>query len=153
MSATTSRTNTAMQRRQFLRTAVAVSGVLGVAGCLGDDTEDGDEPLGRGTLRIENQAETPVQAQYGLLGPDEAIEDVILDTVELRMTGDSFEVVYPEVRGGPRRFVVIVDDREGSPVEEPWELEECEEYRITARIFPDTLNMSEVSCIRQPVTD
>jgi len=147
MTANNSWSDGTLQRRQFLGTVVAVSGV-GIAGCLDDDTEDDDELMGRGTLRIENQAEASVQAQYGLLGPDEAIEDATLDSVELTLVGDSFEVVYPEIRGGPHRFVVVVDEREGSPVEEEWDLDECEEYTVTARLLEDTLTMSEVRCIR-----
>lgn len=136
-----------MQRRRFLSGVLAVAGSVSITGCLGGDTGEPDELLGRGILRIENITEDAVTARYGLLSPDEDIEDADLSSVEMGVSGDSFEQIYPNVSGGPHRFVVVVEDKEGSPGSVEWDIDECEEKTITARIFPDVLNISSTRCV------
>ena len=136
-----------MHRRQFVL-GLSMAGFIGAAGCLSDDTED-EELSGRGTLRIENHSGGEIQVAYGLLERDEPIDDAELETIRLTVDGDSFETVYPDVTGGPYRFVVTVPERDWEPVERQWDLEECREFEVTARVNPDALNMSGIRCVRR----
>jgi hypothetical protein len=138
-----------MYRRALLRSLPA-TGIAGFAGCLGDGGEesDGDEQPGRGTLRIENRSSGSVRAAYGLLDADASLADATLDVVQLTVEGDSFDVVYPDVTGGPYRFVVTLPERESESVDQQWDLDQCREFGVTARILPDALNMSETTCVR-----
>jgi hypothetical protein len=90
-----------------------------------------------------------VRANYGLLEAGQSIEQATLERVELGVEGDSFEAVYRDVTGGPYRFVVAVPDRDGSPADQQWNLAECQEYGVTARIFPDALNVSASRCVHR----
>ena len=137
-----------MRRRRYLRNAVVTPLLVGIGGCQSDSPEE-DEIVGRGTLTIENRSEGSVRANYGLLEAGQSIEQATLERVELGVEGDSFEAVYRDVTGGPYRFVVAVPDRDGSPADQQWNLAECQEYGVTARIFPDALNVSASLCVHR----
>ena len=136
-----------MKRRQYLTSVVVVPLVVGSAGCQDGDDEATDR-VGRGTLTIENRTDGQVQAEYGLLEAEESLEQATLASVDLGVGGDSFEAVYTDVTGGPYRFVVVVSDRAGNPFEQQWDLDECQEFGATARIFPDAINMSGSRCVQ-----
>lgn len=135
-----------MRRRQYLASVPLAALVGGFAGCQSDSDTEGI--VGRGTLTIENRTDGPVQANYGMLEADESLDEATLASVDLGVEGDSFEVVYTDVTGGPYRFVVTVSNRGGNPFEQQWNLDECQEYGVTARIFADTINMSGSRCVR-----
>lgn len=136
-----------MQRRRFVL-GLSMAGFVGSAGCLGEDDED-DELTGRGTLRIENRSGGEIRVAYGLLDADEPIDGAELETIRLTVDGDSFETVYPDITGGPYRFVSTVPERNWEPVEQRWDLEACREFETTARVFPDALNLSGTRCVRR----
>lgn len=135
-----------MRRRDYLAGGGAAL-FVGITGCQGG-TENGDELVGRGTLTLQNLSDGPVRARYGLFEVGESLDQEEMPRVELGVQGDEYEAIYTDVTGGPYRFVVVVADRANSPAEQQWDLTECREYGVTARIFPDAINISGSRCVR-----
>jgi hypothetical protein len=138
-----------MDRRTFLRGFGFVS-VLGLAGCLDVDDADDEELVGEGRLRMENQSGGSITPAYGLLDAETAIEDADLRTQRLTLNGDAVEIVYPDVTGGPYRFVVAAPDRDWQPVESRWALTDCVNLTVGVTARPDALNVSSTSCVVGP---
>ncbi len=121
--------------RRALLVAIGSAGVVSLAGCLGDDSDEtNDEPSL--TVTVTNDAAREVAVEVVIAEEGESLDDgELLASFALAVQGDEYQIGPVHDFGrGPHRFGLRIDDGEWEELRHRWRQEECIELKLHIRV-------------------